>query len=347
MNKFFPCRRYLQLAMSIILLLPGMADAQNFSAANGDLVAGFRKTGANTGSYELVVNIGSVTNFLAVPAGNSMSISNYSASQLSSAFSNYNNLQWSVSSKVIGGPGYTWSGFETETIWFTLPRTTASVQTAPLTRGTSTAQGTVETRIASFFNGASTLSTILGTTNANNNSILVREPTSGANNNDYAYFVADSQNSVIGDFQGTMPTMVENTTPASFTSAVVSDLYQSVPVGSVDPNTGTTSGNAYYVGYFTLNPNGTMTFTRASTVVAQPPAPQIVSIIRSGNTSTVFFTTTNGTFTYTLYYTNSTGLTASTTNWPASPTTLVGNGNTNSLSDTTTDANRFYRVGAH
>jgi hypothetical protein len=87
-----------------------------------------------------------------------------------------------------------------------------------------------------------------------------------------------------------------------------------------------------------------MTFTRAS--AAQPPVPRIVSITRSGSTSTIFFTTTNGP-TYTLYFTNSTGLTTSVTNWPSSPTTLVGNGLTNSLSDNMTATNRFYRIGAH
>jgi hypothetical protein len=40
-------------------------------------------------------------------------------------------------------------------------------------------------------------------------------------------------------------------------------------------------------------------------------------------------------------------LTAPITNWTASPTTLTGNGNTNSLTDTSTDANRFYRIGVH
>ena len=267
MNKFFLYRRCLQLAMVTLLALPELSSAQNFTAGNGDLVAGFRKTGSFTGNYELVVNIGSVTNFLAVPAGNSISISNYSPSQLSAAFSDYNNLQWSVSSMVVGSPGYTWLGFERDTIWFTLPRTTVNMQTTPLARGTTTAQGAVRSKISGFFNGGYTLSSSQGSTNANNNSEVVIEPTAGANGNDYASFVADPSDSAIGDFDGTMPTTVENTTPASFTSAVVSDLYQSVPTTFADPNQGgSTSGNAYYVGYFTLNPDGTMTFTRASNV---------------------------------------------------------------------------------
>jgi hypothetical protein len=193
------------------------------------------------------------------------------------------------------------------------------------------------------------MSSANGPLGTNNNSVLVRESTSSTVNvgQDYTTSVEDTGTPSDGDFNGYLPSTAENTTGASFTSPIVSDLYQVVPSGYTDPNSGTTSGNAYYVGYFTMNVNGTMTFTRAPIVVPQPPAPQIVSISRLGTTSTVFFTTTNGTFTYTLYYTNSAGLTTSVTNWPASPTTLTGDGSTDHLSDTTTDANRFYRVGAH
>ena len=80
-----------------------------------------------------------------------------------------------------------------------------------------------------------------------------------------------------------------------------------------------------------------------SNLPVQTPAPQIVSIARSGNTSMAFFTTTDETFTCTLYCTNSAGLTSS--NWPASTKTLARSGNTGSLSDTTKDANRSCRVG--
>jgi hypothetical protein len=333
-------RRCLNLAVLAVSVLPEITGAQNFTAGKGDLLAGFRTPGV--GSYELVVNVGSVTNFLAQPAGTVIPINNFSPSQLSDAFSSYNNLQWSVSATFTGPPNSTWSGFQLDTIWFTLPRSSPGTQTSSLARRSNSSQALVVSAINSIGNGANTLSVKIGTTNADNNTVLVREPTGDAN--DYSVFVEDPQNIILGDFGGNMPSTVENTTPASFTSAVVSDLYQSVPTGYTDPNTGATSGSAYYVGYFTLNPSGTMTFTRAS--AAQPPVPRIVSITRAGSTSTIFFTTTNGP-TYTLYFTNSTGLTTSVTNWPSSPTTLVGNGLTNSLSDTTADTIRFYRVGAH
>lgn len=109
----------------------------------------------------------------------------------------------------------------------------------------------------------------------------------------------------------------------------------------IQPDNGSTPTN---LGSFSLSANGVLTF---NTVAAIPPAPQIVSIVRAGSASTIYFTTTNGSFTYTLYYTNSSGLTASVANWPSSPTTLIGNGSTNSLTDTTTTTNRFYRIGVN
>ena len=99
-------------------------------------------------------------------------------------------------------------------------------------------------------------------------------------------------------------------------------------------------------GKFTLAANGVVTF---NTVANIPPAPTILSIMRVGTTTTVFFTTTN-IYTYSLYFTNSSGLATSVTNWPKSVTTVAGPGSgigaTNSITDATTDATRFYRVGA-
>ena len=104
---------------------------------------------------------------------------------------------------------------------------------------------------------------------------------------------------------------------------------------------------AVYKGYFTLGSDGSLTFTPATAPVYTPPPPTRLSIAHSGNTYTISFGTTNNGAIYTLHYTNASGLTAHVTNWPASPTTVTGNGLTNSILDTTTDPNRFYRVTAH
>jgi hypothetical protein len=328
-----------------LALLPGpwLAHAQYFQyTSHGDLLAGFRKPAA--GNYELVVNVGNATNFLALPPGSTLPITAYSPAQLSDSFNSLSGLQWSVSATVIGAPGSTWNGFARSTIWYTLPRPASDVPTSAPARLSSHNQASISSLIDSIGNNAFLISSEAGATNADNNSALVQEPAGGTRS--LSTFIGDLLDPNVGDFYGEMPTSVENTTPSDFTAAVVSDLYQSVPSGYADPDGGTTSGAAYYVGSFTLNPDGTMSFTRASsTSPATPPAPSITSVIRSGDTSTIYFTTASGSFTYTLYYTNSAGVSAPLSQWAASPATLIGDGSTDHLSDTTTDTDRFYRIG--
>ena len=96
------------------------------------------------------------------------------------------------------------------------------------------------------------------------------------------------------------------------------------------------------VGSFCLAANGVLTFTAAS---AAPPPPPTLQIARSGNTSTISFLSTNN-VTYTLYYTNASGLGTPTASWPSLPGTISGNNSTASFTDTTADANRVYRVMA-
>lgn len=333
----------MSLSLLTVVTFSGSANAQSFSAAKGDLIAGFRKSSPYQGSYELVVKLGSVTNFLALPAGTTIPMNNFTPAQLSAAFSDDNNLQWSVFSRVNGSPGTTWSGYYLNTIWFTLPRFTASTQTTPPARASFGSQGPVVANINSIADNAALYSSSQGATNANNNAVLVRELVG----NQYAFsqFIQNPLYPTIGDFGGNLAAgNAENTTPASFTSAVVSDLYQSVPQNYNDPTTGTNNGLAYWVGYFTLKTDGTMTFTRASAVVAPPPAPVITAITRTNTTASISFTTTSGSFTYTLYYTNSAGLTAPVTNWPhAAP--VSGDGSVKTLNDSTVDPNRFYTIG--
>jgi hypothetical protein len=247
-----------------------------------------------------------------------------------------------------GPPNSTYAGYQLDTIWFTAPRTDVNTQTTPPTRKSASAQSLVQSLIDSTGKGAHTTSVNLGSTNADNTAVLVRELSSDTHTLNLSVFISDPQDVTIGDFGGNLPATVENTTPSTFNAAVRSDLYQVVPNGYTDPNSGATSGAAYYVGYFTLNPAGSMTFTRGSSAaVLSPPPPQIVAITRAGNASTIYFTTTNGSYTYGLNYTASSGLPTAAATWTVSPNTVTGNGLTNSLIDTTTDANRFYRVTAH
>jgi len=271
MIKLFHCKCCWKLVLFTFLVIPELVNAQQyFSVGNGDLVAGFRKTNPS-GSYEMVSYLGNITNFLAIPAGNTLSITNYAAFQLSNSFSSFGLLEWSVFAGDNGNnnaPNSYWAGYALDTVWYTLPRSSVGTQTTPPSRYGD--QSGIQSAIASIGNGAFTVSSGAALNATNNNAYVVREPAGGPNS--LSTFIQDPFYASIGDFGGNLPSTVENTTPSTFTSAVVSDLYQSVTGGYNDPNTGMSTGNAYYVGYFTLNLNGTMTFTRASTGVAQPTA---------------------------------------------------------------------------
>ncbi|HTR43782.1 MAG TPA: PKD domain-containing protein [Pseudomonadales bacterium] len=300
-------RLSLKLATLALVLLPGLAGAQNFTYnPYGDVLSGFRKTGANAGSYELVVNLGNITNFLNLSAGTTINITNFTASTLTDAFTNYNNLQWSdfagIPSSGTRNPPPWVSGlgaFPANTIWYTVPRTNVNNQTQPPSGSTQAAQATPRSLMNSVGVGAGTISGFLNITNADNNSILVREPVTYSSSI-LSAFISDPQSTTNGDFGGSLSTSVEGWTPASFTSAERNDLYQVCPLGYTNPVTTVTNGPGYFVGYFTLNPSGTMTFTRASAVT--PPA-----------AGSITASATNGFNPLTVIFTNS--ATGSITNW--------------------------------
>ena len=330
------------------LLLAGTAQAQffSYSPTNGDTLLGFRKTGTHQGNYELVVNLGTITKFLNLSPGTTINVTSYTPAVLTDSFANgYQNLQWSVSAG-IPFPS-TLGPFPYRTIWYSLPAPNASTQSTVPDRYSGNDQSVVQKLMQGLGQGASTISQNLGSTNADNNTTLVREPWDPTSLISLTAYIGDVGDSTFGDWQGrVITTSVENVVPSTFSSPARLDLYQSVPNGVVDPTTGSTGPSAYFVGYFILNVNGTMTFTRASSgTPPPPPAPTVVSVRRAANVSTVSFTTTNGA-NYTLYYTNAAGLTTPVGSWPVAGS-LIGNGGTNSLNDTTTDAVRFYRVGAH
>jgi PKD repeat protein len=299
----------IKLALLTALVLPDLASAQSQFNYNqyGDVLAGFRKTGGAKGLYELVVDLGNVTNLLALTPGTTINITKYSAAQMTNAFTdtgNFANLQWSAFAAFPGGFS-SWATplgtFPKDTLWYTIPSTNVSIQSqAPLRQSYST-QASTKNLIAGVGTGANSISGFLAVSNANNNAFLVREPVSYfANGNGTALsdYIGDNTYSfIIGDFGANgspLPQTVENTTPSPFTSAQRDDFYQLCPsdVG-VDPITGLSGTTSYFVGYFILNPNGSMTFTRASATPAAPAAGSVTSTVTNGfSPLTVVFTNT-------------------------------------------------------
>jgi len=272
--------------LAVLIILPATAGAQQYFTFTdrGDLYAGFRKAPSAPEYYEMVVYLGNVADFMALTSGQTTNISNYGVEQMTNMCpDNLANLQWSVFSSfgLNGATPLTNSTgvFPVKTCWYTVPRSNPSVRTTPVNRFPSTTEGDLKGQIESVGNGAAYISASdLTVTNDFNNTLVVLEPINLDPTYNLTAFIGDQSipNPNLGDFDGNVFTFsVENITPSPFTSAVVSDFYCNVPVGGagiVDPISGLTTGKADYLGYFTLNTDGTMTFTRATTTTT-PPAP--------------------------------------------------------------------------
>jgi hypothetical protein len=338
----------LGLAMLGMVAMLETASAQPFSYTNNDLLLGFRKTGGFASSYEVLVNIGKATNYAQAQPGASFTVPNFSLSQLTpGCFGDINHLNWSVFGFSKTNLLWVLPGYQNNTLWLTVPRSAPGVQTTPPYRLGFSAQGAVGGQISAIGSGGVYLS---GQTSSNQYNTLkfLREPY-----NDPSSLTPNIQAN--GDLTGSTfhdfwPQGVEISTPASFASCIISDLYEVFPTADshgnpvTDPHTSQTSGPAYYVGYFQFCPDGTMTFVRASGTTLPPP-PQL-TITTVGTTNLISFPSANGAV-YTLYYTNSAGLTQPVSTWPTSPTTITGDGSVKTFTNSPGGAERFYRVGAH
>jgi hypothetical protein len=96
-----------------------------------------------------------------------------------------------------------------------------------------------------------------------------------------------------------------------------------------------------FLGTFCLAANGVVTFT----VATSAPPPPTLSLSRAGSVSTISFLGSN-TVTYTLAYTNSSGLIAPVSSWPTMAGSIRGNNAVTNFTDTTATSDRFYRVRA-
>lgn len=337
-------------AFTGFLLAPDLS-AQTFAYSNNDLALGFRKTGIYQESYEAVIDIGSATNYVNLQSGTTIPVPNFTAAQLSpDTFSDLDFLSWSVIGFARTNTISVLPGYQNNTLWLTAPRSAPATQSAPPSRLSFGQQGAVVTQIKSILSGAAYLSS-LSSAGPDNTATFVIEPVNNtANLSSFIGSVVDSSGSTLRD---TWPSQLETTTPANFAAASMADFYEVRPTVDpqgnpvTDPHTGQTSGDAYYLGFFTLNANGSMTFTRGSSTVITnlPPSAPTLTISRTDNSTHIALTTDKGA-TYTLYSTDTAGLAMPLTSWTALPTKITGDGSSKEFVDTSTDAIRFYRVSA-
>lgn len=339
-------------ALSVLLVpLAPAAWAQPFAYTNNDLALGFRKTSIHQESYEAVVNIGSATNYVDLAPGTTISVPNFTASQLTpDTFSDLTFLSWSVTGFSKTNTAFVLPGYVNNTLWLTVPRADANMQSSAPQRLNYAQQGSVVTQVKSILSGAAYLSS-QSSAGPDNTTKFVREPVNNSAN--LSAFVGSIVDSSQGTLRDAWPQTIESTTPANFSGSSTADFYEVRPTNDpqgnpvTDRHTGQTSGDAYYVGYFTLSYAGTLTFTRGSsgTVTNPPPTAPTLTVARTGTTTQISFTADKGA-TYKLYYTGTAGLTQPLTSWATAPTTITGDGSTQTFSDTTTDSVRFYRVSA-
>jgi hypothetical protein len=303
----------------------------------GDVLVCFRP---NSGSYDLVADAGPVSAFTSLSAGQSITIdpAYYTGSFLS--YVGTNNISWSVL------VAERLPGSQQANLWLTRPRTNNNVQSAPWPEKNESAQATAASQIDAIGNDAANIAqqvtTPFGVCPASSSTSVV-EPEGGSLNggsdfNSYSFMMSTLGN-LGGNFWGDQSgSSVEQSTPANFTSGTQTsraDFYQL--------NSTNSSGNATYLGYFDLATNGVLTFTAGSVITS----PTITSIVSSGTTNVITFTTVPGE-NYSLLATNSAGLTSvPRSSWPVVGGPVAGTGSPMSITNTSTDNARFYTISAN
>jgi hypothetical protein len=312
----------------------GVAQAQ-FSyndgiGQNGDLLVCFRPA---SGSYDLVVDCGSVSAFTNLPVGQKIAITNYYKPSFLS-YTGTNNVYWAAMASD-RPPG---------NVWLTRPRSSLNTQSTPWPCKSSSQQSNAGSQIDTIGDNASNIAgggDPNGTSPTNGNTFVVEPEGAGSSSFYYSYSVSMGANgNLAGNFWGDSGGVsLEQSTPANFITAAQperADFYQLLSVSNALPAT--------YLGYFELSTNGVLTYT-AGPSPTTVTAPLITAFVHNGTTNTVFFTTVSG-GTYTLRGTNSAGLTTAKTNWPAIGSSIPGNGLTNSLVEVITNVSRLYIITA-
>lgn len=316
------------LTLLAAVLTTASASALPFLYAPGDLVLALRQTGA---ADDLVVNLGSITNYNALPPGVTVPVTQLDAGQLGRAFASLNGLRWSAGAA--NRPPLL-PGYPLQTLWTVRPRVDVDVPATPWLRKGGPVQGNAGAQIDGVgYNAAQASGVLPG--GPDNTATGVRVP---INN----YFAISPVLGPRGDYANNFQGLVENETPADFDADPAnvsrSDLFELVPGTTA---AGTLNAPGRHLGWFEFKPDGTLTFRTGSPDLA---APVITGITRAGEVTTVTFTTVAGA-TYQLRATDAAGLATPVSSWTTAAT-VAGDGGPRSLTETAAGAVRFYAVVA-
>lgn len=302
------------LSALALLALLATPPARAWSYSDGDLLLVFRASGHNDIEYDL----GSVSNLLGHANGYTTSITGWNSSLITTEFgTGLPNVKVILAAT-------TSSTNATPTAWISSADPNAYAYQVAGGAWTGNLHGTINSigiRPENPFDVPAA-----ATTPTNAYIIGPFDPQLGGAS--YDYIVSGGNFRSIPTWAGTAPfstVPVEQAVPGSF------DFW------AVQP-TNTANIPDKLIGTFTITTNGVLTF------VAGPRTPSIAGVSRSGNVSSIQFSTTVGN-TYSVAYTNQLG--AATANWPVDATTLIGDGKTDTLNHTNSGgAVEFYRVSA-
>lgn len=287
------------------------------SYTSGDVLLCFR----GGGSDDLVVDAGSVTNFINQAHNTRALVSNYMGTQLS--FVGTNSVDWSA---------FTW--LYNNTLFVTEARASLNVQTVPWTDQTSGNQALTASHMGTIPPG--TVDEFSFNPDSSTTAVIEQDNSSGNPNYPTGQSYHDALDGGYGSqWDGTFQGNCENTTPSSFTTSgtvVRSDFYE------MTPNSGRPTA-ATWLGYFEFDTNGDTTF------VAYPDSiPVITSISRAGNVSTINYTTgVYGNYTLVSSY----SLTTPLSSWTTVTTLSTGDAKIHSITDTDASGVKFYAIIAN
>jgi hypothetical protein len=219
------------------------ATAQTFNYNNGDLLLGFRTP---YGTSDLIVDIGAASLYSGATGPITISGNYFTDQQLTDAGLSLSGLYFSVFGDIAPGSSYPGTA---NTLWVTAPQSVNYLQAPAWAAQTSSQQGNTRGVIESIAFGA-TYTSFGEAASADNTAHAVIVPSSlnlvGENAISYTTGIG-----TYGNFDGYFGSNndIEQNTPGSFTSPVRSDLFQMTP-----------GSNGSYLGYFELDPDGTLTF---------------------------------------------------------------------------------------
>lgn len=291
----------------LLLLLSARFPASAFTYTNTDLLLIFRQDGFN----DVEFNLGSVSNYNGLAAGTIVTVTNWS---LNAVLTNYNN-------SLAGAKFILLACTEPSPI---AGRRTWLTDAEPNSTPTDTFSTIIASELSIINKVGSDAAAITG--NSGTQTLVTDPSTAGS----YTADVSNGGQVDVSTLGGSSAFVVEQTVPGASRFFMLKSGSSPFPA-------------ALQVGTFSIDANGVLTFTAGA--LAPLVRPSITGVSRSGTTTTVAFTTTTNGFNYRLRFSNTLG--TSITNWTILAPSILGNGLTNSLQDTTAVPNRFYGVESY